>query len=59
MCEIEIIDCIQVIRSMCINGEKKQHMKVKGSDAGKGMKKWRKILVIAEVKISLSRDAKS
>ena len=24
---MEIIDCIQVIRSMCIKGEKKQHMK--------------------------------
>ena len=35
------------------------HMKVKGSDAGEGTKKWRKILVIAEVKISLSRDAES
>ena len=35
------------------------HMKVKGSDAGEGTKKWRKILVIAEVKISLSWDAES
>ena len=35
------------------------HMKVKGSDAGEGTKKWCKILVIAEVKMSLSRDAES
>ena len=35
------------------------HMKVKGSDAGKGMEKWRKILVIAKGKMSLSRDAES
>ena len=35
------------------------HMKVKGSDVGKGMKKWRKILVIVEGKMSLSRDTKS
>ena len=35
------------------------HMKVKGLDAGEGTKKWRKILVIAEVKMSLSRDAES
>ena len=35
------------------------HMKVKGLDAGKGMKKWRKILVIVEGKMSLSRDAES
>ena len=27
MCETEIIDCIQIIRSMCIKREKKQHMK--------------------------------
>ena len=33
------------------------HMKVKGSDAGKGTKKWCKILVIAEGKMSLSWDA--
>ena len=26
LCETEIIDCIQVIRTMCINKEKKQHM---------------------------------
>ena len=31
----------------------------KGLDAGKGTKKWRKILVIAEGKMSLSRDAES
>ena len=35
------------------------HMKVKELDAGKGTEKWRKILVIAEGKMSLSRDAKS
>ena len=35
------------------------HMKVKWSDKGKGTKKWRKILVIAEGKMSLSRDAES
>ena len=35
------------------------HMKVKGSDAGKGTEKWRKILVIAKGKMSLSRDAES
>ena len=27
MCETEIIDCIQIIRNMCIKREKKQHMK--------------------------------
>ena len=35
------------------------HMKVKGSDARKGMEKWNKILVIAEGKMSLSQDVKS
>ena len=35
------------------------HMIWKGSDMGKGMEKWRKILVIVEGKMSLSRDAKS
>ena len=35
------------------------HMKVKGSDAGKGTEKWRKILVIAEGKMNLLRDTKS
>lgn len=35
------------------------HMKVKGSDMGEGMKKWRKILVIAEGKMSLSRVVES
>ena len=35
------------------------HMKVKGSDAGKRTKKWCKILVIAEGKMSLSRDVES
>ena len=32
---------------------------VKWSEEGKGMEKWRKILVIAEGKMSLSRDAES
>ena len=36
-----------------------EHMKVKGSDAGEGTKKWHKIFVIAEGKMSLSRDAES
>ena len=35
------------------------HMKVKWSDKGKGIEKWRKILVIAEGKMSLSWDAES
>ena len=35
------------------------YMKVKWSDKGKGTEKWRKILVIAEGKMSLSRDAES
>ena len=35
------------------------HMKVKRSDTGKGTKKWRKILVIAEGKMSLSQDVES
>ena len=35
------------------------HMKVKWSDKGKGTEKWRKILVIAEGKISLSWDIES
>ena len=40
--------CFMVVMSMA-------HMKVKGSDTGKGTEKWRKILVIAEGKMSLSR----
>ena len=32
------------------------YMKVKWSDKGKGTEKWRKILVIAEGKMSLSQD---
>ena len=35
------------------------HMIWKGSDMGKWMEKWRKILVIVEGKMSLSRDAES
>ena len=35
------------------------HIKEKWSDAGKGTEKWRKILVIAEGRMSLSRDAVS
>ena len=35
------------------------HMKVKWSYIGKGTEKWRKILVIAEGKMSLSRDTES
>ena len=35
------------------------HMKVKWLDIGKGTEKWRKILVIAEGKMSLSRDVES
>ena len=35
------------------------HMKVKGSDTGEVTEKWRKILVIAERKMSLSQDVKS
>ena len=35
------------------------HMKVKWSNKGKGTKKWRKILVIVEGKMNLSRDAES
>ena len=35
------------------------HMKVKWSVKGKGTEKWRKILVIAEGKMSLSWDAES
>ena len=35
------------------------HMKIKGSDAGEGTEKWRKILMIAEGKMSLSWDAES
>ena len=35
------------------------HMKVKGSDTGKGTEKWHKILVIAEGKMNLLRDTKS
>ena len=35
------------------------HKKVKWSDKGKGTEKWRKILMIAEGKMSLSWDAKS
>ena len=35
------------------------HMKVKWLDKGKGIEKWRNILMIAEGKMSLSRDAES
>ena len=35
------------------------HMKVNGSDVAIGMEKWRTILVIAEGKMSLSRDVES
>ena len=35
------------------------HIKEKGSDVGKVTEKWCKILVIAEGKMRLSRDAKS
>ena len=35
------------------------HMTVKWSEEGKGTEKWRKILVIAEGKKSLSRNAES
>ena len=35
------------------------HIKEKGSDARKGTEKWRKILMIVEGKMSLSRDAES
>ena len=44
--------CFMVAASMA-------HMKVKGSDAGEGTEKWRKILVIAEGNMSLSRDTES
>ena len=35
------------------------HMMVKWSKEGKGTEKWRKIIVIVEGKLSLSRDAES
>ena len=35
------------------------HMVEKWSDKGKGMEKWRRILVIVEGKMSLSQDAES
>ena len=35
------------------------HMKVKWLDKGKGIEKWRNILMIAEGKMSLSRDTES
>ena len=35
------------------------HMMMKWLEKGKGMEKWRKILVIAEGKMSLSRDTES
>ena len=35
------------------------HIKEKGLNVGKRTEKWRKILMIAEGKISLSRDAES
>ena len=44
--------CLTVAASMA-------HMTWKGSDMGKGMEKWRKILMIVEEKISLSRHAES
>ena len=44
--------CLMVAASMA-------HIKEKWSDARKGTEKWRKILVIAEGKMSLSWDAES
>ena len=44
--------CLTVAASMA-------HIKVKGLNVGKGTEKWRKILMIDEGKISLSRDAES
>ena len=35
------------------------HMTVKWSEKGKGIEKWHKILMIAEGKMNLSRDAES
>ena len=37
----------------------KRHMTVKWSEEGKGTEIWRKILVIAEGKMSLSQDTES
>ena len=39
--------------------ESMAHMTVKWSEEGKGTEKWRKILVIVEGKMCLSRDAES
>ena len=44
--------CLMVVASMA-------HIKEKGSNVGKGTKKWCKIFMIAEGKISLSQDAES
>ena len=44
--------CFTVVASMA-------HMKVKGSDMGEGTKKWHKILMIVEGKMSLSQDTES
>ena len=44
--------CLTVAASM-------SHMKVKWSDKGKGIEKWRKILMIMEGKMSLSQDVES
>ena len=40
-------------------GQSMAHMTVKWSEEGKGTEKWHKILVIAEEKMSLLRDAES
>ena len=44
--------CLAVVASMA-------HMTWKGSDMEKGTEKWRKILVIAKEKMSLSQDIES
>ena len=44
--------CLIVVASMA-------HMTWKGSNMEKGMEKWRKILVIAKEKMSLSQDIES
>ena len=53
-------DCLKLNCSLHLTvAASMAHMLVKWLDAGKGIEKWRKILVIAEGKMSLSRDVVS
>ena len=58
--EVTNPDCLKLNCSLHLTvAASMAHMLVKWSDAGKGIEKWRKILVIAEGRMSLSRDVES